>query len=98
MRIQSLLDSFCDELQKIAAYKTAVIGAAVGGYVGSHMPGGTKAKLVGIGLGALAGHGIGAAGKAAKRTFVDETAHREHAALYGHQPSYGLDQQQGQFF
>ena len=97
MRIQSLLDSFCDELEKIAIHKTAVLGAAIGGYIGSHVPG-NKAKMVGIGLGALAGHGVGAAAKAAKRTFHDENAQREHASLYGHEPTYSMANQQGQFF
>lgn len=98
MLLQNLLASFADELEKIAAAKTAMVGAAIGGLVGSQIPGGTKAKAIGAGLGALVGHTTGAVAKGAKRALWDEQQAREHHALYSHIPSYGAEQSPGTFY
>lgn len=88
MRVADLIPGFCDELEKIAAPKTAMVGALLGGAAGYMMPGSslkTKAinTAVGVGLGHLAGKAIGSA----KRGVWDEPRARAHRDLYGYQPS-----------
>ena len=83
MKLSPYLDSFTDELQKIA-----MAGALVGGYLGSAVPGGLGTKAVGAGVGALVGHGTQAATHQAKRVFWDEQQERERRAMeYQAQPT-----------
>lgn len=90
MILSPYLNSFVDELEKLA-----LAGAVVGGYLGSKLPGN---KLVTTAAGALAGHGVQGALRVGKRHFVDELEHREREALYNYRPSYGLDNQMGARF
>lgn len=77
-----------------AKKKHAMVGAILGGAAGAKLTGGAKG-LIG---GAVLGHLTGAALKNTKRALWDEYNAREHATLYGHQPSYSAADQQGSFY
>jgi hypothetical protein len=90
MRLLPMLDSFRDELEKIAMIGA---GTALGGLAGYAVsPRSIKGKVMGTLAGGVMGSGIGSALQFAKRQVVDEPAAREHAALYGYTPSATLQQ------
>ncbi len=92
MRVSDLIPGFCDELEKIAHQKRAMIGAMLGGAAGYAMGGKTlKSKAintaVGAGVGHLAGKAVGGIAGGLKKNVWDEPQGRAHRDLYGYAPS-----------
>lgn len=88
MRVSDLVPGFADELTKIAATKTALIGAALGGAAGYAMGGKSiKSRVLNTAAGAGIGHLAGKALGSAKRGVWDEQTARAHRDLHGYQPS-----------
>jgi hypothetical protein len=88
MRVSDLLSGFCDELEKIAATKTALIGAMIGGAAGYAVPGKSMAtKAINTAVGAGVGHVTGKVLGGAKRGVWDQPRARAEQDLHGYQPS-----------
>src|SRR5687767_8451973 len=88
MRVSDLIPGFCDELEKIAHQKRAMVGAMLGGAAGYAMGGRTlKSKALNTAVGAGLGHLAGKAVGGVKKSVWDDPRARAHRDLYGYQPS-----------
>lgn len=78
MRLSPLLDSFADELEKIAG--AGMTGAMIGGGLGA-LAGGKRFRVLGGVTGAAAGGLLGAGAGVVKRFAMNESARQRAAAM-----------------